>query len=196
MYAQLYIYNPSAALHTRQRINPHLRKDVLKIIEDTLLKSNPFCELFHRAYEVLEDAVGEDKIFNVPAYLHYSTSIDHRRYNLPSTDEIEVILPGDGSKISSVRDIIVYIKVEQSLMQISECHPAYLPLHYVLLFPTGQLGWSIHLKHWNVERNTWYSSGKGLTQMEYYCYRLFEHPIEYSPIHIAGKLFQQFIVDA
>ncbi|KAF6156534.1 hypothetical protein GIB67_011335, partial [Kingdonia uniflora] len=123
---------------------------------------------------------------------------NHRRYryNLPLTNEIAVILSRDGSKLSSVRDIIVYLKAEQGLMRISECHPAYLPLHYVLLFPTRQLGWSIHLKHWNVARNTWYSFGKGLTQMEYYCYRLFERPTEYSPILRAGKLFQQFIVYA
>ncbi|KAF6149051.1 hypothetical protein GIB67_018629 [Kingdonia uniflora] len=163
MYAQLYIYNPGAALYTRQRRNPHLRRDVLKIIKDTLLQSNPLCELYRRTYEVLEDAAGKDENFNVPTYLHYSALTDHRRYNLPSTDEIAVILPEDGSKISSVRDIIVYIKAEQGLMRISECHHAYLPLHYVHLFPTRQLGWSIHLKHWNVARNTWYSSGKGLT---------------------------------
>ncbi|KAF6152830.1 hypothetical protein GIB67_021003 [Kingdonia uniflora] len=63
-------------------------------------------------------------------------STDHRRYNLPSTDEIVVILPGDGSKISSVRDINVYLKAEQDLMRISKCYLSYLPLHYVLLFPT------------------------------------------------------------
>ncbi|KAF6148574.1 hypothetical protein GIB67_042533 [Kingdonia uniflora] len=66
---------------------------------------------------------------------------DHRRYNLPSTYGILVILPEDGSEINSVRDIIVYRKANQGLMQIGECHPAYLPMHYVLLFPTGQLGW-------------------------------------------------------
>ncbi|KAF6156091.1 hypothetical protein GIB67_007466 [Kingdonia uniflora] len=136
MYAQLYIYNSGTALHTRQRGNPHLRRDVLKIIEDTLLQSNPFCELYRRAYEVLEDVAGEDENFNVPTYLHYSASTDHRRYNLPSTNEIAVILPGDGSKINNLRDIILYLKAEQGLMRISECHPSYLPLHYVLLFPT------------------------------------------------------------
>ncbi|KAF6159405.1 hypothetical protein GIB67_032176 [Kingdonia uniflora] len=94
MYEQLYIYNPGTTLHTRQRRNPHLKRDVLKIIEDTLLQSNPFCELYRRAYEVLEDEAGEDENFNVPAYLYYSVSAstDHRRYNLPSTDEIAVIL--------------------------------------------------------------------------------------------------------
>ncbi|KAF6173574.1 hypothetical protein GIB67_022933 [Kingdonia uniflora] len=60
MYAQLYIYNPGASLHTCQRRNPHLRRDVLNIIEDTLLQSNLFCELYYHAYEVLEDAAGED----------------------------------------------------------------------------------------------------------------------------------------
>ncbi|KAF6136801.1 hypothetical protein GIB67_030086 [Kingdonia uniflora] len=87
-------------------------------------------------HEVLEDTAGEDENFNMPAYLHYSASTDHRRYNLPSTDEIVVILPGDGSKISSVRDINVYLKAEQDLMRISKCYLSYLPLHYVLLFPT------------------------------------------------------------
>ncbi|KAF6161512.1 hypothetical protein GIB67_009391 [Kingdonia uniflora] len=151
MHVQLYIYNPGIALYTRQRRDPHFRR------------GNPFCELYRRAYEVLEDAVGEDENFNMPAYLHYSALIDHRRYNLPYPDEIVVILPRFGLKISSVRDIIVYHKAEQGLMRICECRPAYLPFHYVLLFPTGQLGWSIHLKHWNMVRNTWYSSGKSLT---------------------------------
>ncbi|KAF6164308.1 hypothetical protein GIB67_010278, partial [Kingdonia uniflora] len=144
---KLYIYNPGAALHTIQRKNPHLRRDVLKIIEDTLLQSNPLCELYQHAYEVLEDAAGESKFFNVPTYLHYIALTYHRRYNLPSTDKIVVILPGDGSKISNVRDIIIYLKAKQGLMRISKCHSAYLLFHYVLLFPTRQLVWSIHLIH-------------------------------------------------
>ncbi|KAF6138102.1 hypothetical protein GIB67_033516 [Kingdonia uniflora] len=75
MYAQLYLYNPGAALYTRQRRNQSLRRDVHKIIEDSLLQSNPFYVLYHCAYEVLKDAAGE--IFNVSAYLHYCASTDH-----------------------------------------------------------------------------------------------------------------------
>ncbi|KAF6135228.1 hypothetical protein GIB67_035299 [Kingdonia uniflora] len=90
----------------------------------------------------------------MPTYLHYSVLTDHRRYNLPSTDEIAVILSEDGLEISGVRDIIVHRKANQGLMQINECHPAYLPVYYVLIFPTGQLGWSVYLKYWNVAANT------------------------------------------
>ncbi|KAF6172190.1 hypothetical protein GIB67_024812 [Kingdonia uniflora] len=36
-YAQLYIYNPGASLNTRHKRNPRLNKDVLKVIQDTLV---------------------------------------------------------------------------------------------------------------------------------------------------------------
>ncbi|KAF6139840.1 hypothetical protein GIB67_009687 [Kingdonia uniflora] len=140
-FQELYDGN---GLHSRSfRRYPHLNRDVLKVIQGTLVRCNPFSEFYRYAYEVLEDDAGDNENFNVPAYLHYNVLTNHRRYSLPSTDEIEiaVILPGDGSKISGGRDIIVYHKANQGLMQISECHPAYLPMHYVLHFPTGQLGW-------------------------------------------------------
>ncbi|KAF6167543.1 hypothetical protein GIB67_031744 [Kingdonia uniflora] len=182
-YAQLYIYNPSTSINTHHKRNLRLNK------------GNLFSKLYRHGYEVLEDAADDNDNFNVPAYLHYSVSTDHRRNNLPSTDEIAVILPGDGSEISDVRDIVVYHKANQGLIQISECHPAYRPMHYVLLFPTGQLGWLVYLEHWNLAGNAWYSTKK-LSQWEYYCYRLFQRTTEYLPILRRSKLFQQFIVDA
>ncbi|KAF6171342.1 hypothetical protein GIB67_020409 [Kingdonia uniflora] len=183
MYAQLYIYNLRAALDTRYKTNPRLNRN------------NPFYELYQCAFEVLEAAAGGDENFNVPAYLHYDNSTDHRRYNMPTTDEIAIILPGDGMEISNVRYIIMYRKQEKGLMQISEFHPAYLPLHYFpSFFPTGQLGWTTGLKHWDVTRNV-STSGK-LSMKQYFCYRLFECTSEYSPILRGGRLFQQFIVDA
>ncbi|KAF6150216.1 hypothetical protein GIB67_000090 [Kingdonia uniflora] len=139
-YAHLYIYNPGASLNTHHKRNLHLNRDVLKVIQDTLVQCNPFSEFYYHAYEVLEDVAGDNKNFNVPAYLHYSVSKDHHRYNFSSIDDIAVILPRDGSEISGMRDVIVYRKANQGLIQISECHPAYLPMHYVLLYPTGQLG--------------------------------------------------------
>ncbi|KAF6151988.1 hypothetical protein GIB67_010562 [Kingdonia uniflora] len=194
MYAQLYIYNPGVALDTRHKRNPRLNRNVLQTIENAIQQINPFCELYQRAFEVLEATSGRDENFNVPVYLHYDNSTDHHRYNMPTTDEITVILPGDGMEISNVRDIVVYCKQEQGLIQISECHPAYLPLHYVLFFLTGQLGWTTGLKHWDVTRNV-LTSGK-LSMKQYFCYRLFKRTSEYSPILCGGRLFQQFIVDA
>ncbi|PIA26331.1 hypothetical protein AQUCO_09500059v1 [Aquilegia coerulea] len=88
-----------------------------------------------------------------------------------------------------------------NLERISECHPLYLPSHYVLLFPTGDLGWSTYMKHWDVKNERYFTvTGKEkknrLTQLQYFCYRLFERTTEYSALFRAGLLFQQFIVDA
>ncbi|KAF6169397.1 hypothetical protein GIB67_002884, partial [Kingdonia uniflora] len=107
-YTQLYIYNPGTSLNTRHKRNPHLNRDMQNVIQYTLARCNPFSKFYRYAYEVLEDATGNNKNFNVPACLHYSVSIDHRRYNLPSTNEIAFILPRDGLEISG--DIIVYRK--------------------------------------------------------------------------------------
>ena len=79
-------------------------------------------------------------------------------------------------------------------MQINECHPAYLPLHYVLLFPHGELGWHPEMKLWDVRR--FQEQDDRLTQLNYYGYRLFKRDSEYSTILKGGKLFQEFIVDS
>ncbi|XP_057482346.1 uncharacterized protein LOC130769157 isoform X2 [Actinidia eriantha] len=191
-YAQLYIYDPDSALNVRNRRNPHLRRDVLQTIQDTLLQYNVFAVKYRQAYELLNQSeqAGEHLI----AYLHYSVATDRRRYNLPTSDEIAVILPGDGTEVNGMRDIVLHLRGNNELMRISECHPAYLPLHYVLLFPRGELGWEPQLKQWDVLRDQ--PSNDRLTQLQFYSYRLFERSTEYSTILRAGKLFQEFLVDA
>ncbi|KAF6135053.1 hypothetical protein GIB67_014102 [Kingdonia uniflora] len=118
------------------------------------MEYNPFARIYRQAYEVLNDAyLTDNQDVNVHAHLHYSSRTDRRRYNLPSTDEIVVILPGDGQETPSTRDIVVYLRGGHELMRISECHPAYLPMHYVLLFPYGEMGWEPEMKKWDVNYN-------------------------------------------
>ncbi|KAG5539463.1 hypothetical protein RHGRI_019865 [Rhododendron griersonianum] len=191
-YAQLYIYDPAPALEVRSRRNQHLRKDVLQTIQETLLQVNPFVEKFRQAHAILDQlgVAGQ----TLPAHLHYSSSKDRRRYNLPTADEIAIVIPGDGTKACGMRDIILHLRGDNQLMQINECHPAYLPLHYVLLFPRGELGWAPDMKQWDVKNNR--PTEERLTQMEFYSHRLFERDTEYSTILRGCKLFQEFLVDA
>ncbi|XP_052200448.1 uncharacterized protein LOC127806909 isoform X1 [Diospyros lotus] len=191
-YAQLYIYDPDSALEIRNRRNPILRRDVLKTIQDNLLQVNAFVDKFRQAHVILHqlDSAGH----NIPAHLHYNSRTDRRRYNLPTADEIAIVIPGDGTEASGMRDIILHFRGNNELMQINECHPAYFPLHYVLLFPYGELGWEPELKLWNVQYDR--PSTDRLTQMDFYSYRLFERSTEYSTILRGGKLFQEFLVDA
>ena len=196
-YAQLYIYDFAEALESRERRNPNLDRRILNIIQQTLLQYNPFVTRFKQAHEILEQQAQDETNRNLPAYLHYNPRKDQRRYNAPTVDEIAVILPGDGTQKRVSRDIVVHGRGDQRLMRISECHPAYLPLHYVLLFPFGELGWDDTLIYWDVSRNApTIGSRNKLTMMDYYSYRLFRRENEYSTILRDQNLFQELIVDA
>ncbi|PIA51519.1 hypothetical protein AQUCO_01100400v1 [Aquilegia coerulea] len=198
-YSQLYIYDPHIALDCRQKRNLHLNPAILKIIQETLLESNELCKIYKGAYDVLKSA-NSNGGESIPIRLAYTPTTDPRRYNLPTSEDIAVIIPGDGTEPTSKRDIILHLK-NNNLERISEYHPLYLPSHYVLLFPTGDLGWSTDMKHWDVKNKRYFTvTGKEkknrLTQLQYFCYRLFERTTEYSALFRAGLLFQQFIVDA
>ena len=63
---------------------------------------------------------------------------DQRTYNLPTAEEIAVIIPEEGVHYAiDNRDVILQAREEQ-LEQISQNSPSYVALHYVLLFPKGE----------------------------------------------------------
>ncbi|KAI8543515.1 hypothetical protein RHMOL_Rhmol08G0224500 [Rhododendron molle] len=95
-YAQRYIYDPNSAVEVCTHRNPHLRRDVLQTIQDSLLQVNAFVGKFRHAYAVLNQLASTGQ--NLPAHLHYSSSKDRRRYNVPTIDEIAVVIPGDGTE--------------------------------------------------------------------------------------------------
>ena len=107
------------------------------------------------------------------------------------------IIPGDGSEpVQNDRDIVLRMH-DHSLKRISQLHPSYQSLHYVLLFPYGELGWNIHMLLEETETSD-RSDNKRLTQHMYYAYRLHDRPaIEPNvPLYRGGRLYQQYIADA
>jgi hypothetical protein len=73
------------------------------------------------------------------------------------------------------------------MLRISDIHPAYAPLYYVLLFPRGENGWHPDL---------YLAADPGkqprrLTQIRYYVFRLFPRTDEFSTILHGGRLLQQ-----
>ncbi len=68
---------------------------------------------------------------------------DRRRENLPTADEVTIIIP-DKSRDTGPRDIILYRRTSQGLhpvfMRIPPTHASYMLLAYPLLFPHGDYG--------------------------------------------------------
>ena len=82
-------------------------------------------------------------------------------------------------------DIVIH-KQDRTIKKISELNGAYDPLMYVLLFPYGEKGFEINIKA--------FCGKKYIRMMEYYSYRI-QCRDNYSILHRAGRLFQQYLVD-
>ena len=128
--------------------------------------------------------------------LHLQQAADARRYNLPTVEEIAAVVPGDGSEnVRAHRDIILRLQ-GGGLRRISNLHPSYLPLHYVLFFPHGEEGWHLDIPLQLPNGNAPHRSKK-VTQLLWYAYRLHIRPSEIEPQNLfkGGRLFQQFTCD-
>ena len=128
--------------------------------------------------------------------IHLQQGTDARRYNLPTVEEIAAVVPGEASSNVGVnRDIIVRLQ-GGGLRHISNLHPSYLPLHYVLFFPKGEAGW--HLDIPLQQQNGRQHRSKKVTQILWHAYRLHVRPenVEPSNLFKGGRLFQQLVCDA
>ena len=94
---------------------------------------------------------------------------------------------GNGHELHVANCDILLRMRDGGLQRISEIHPSYDPLHYVLLFPNGDDGWHVDVPL--------ISSGKRerVTAMQFYSYRLQIRDGYW--LQSAGRLYQQYIVD-
>ena len=180
-YAQLYVYEPQEALAMQMNMNVDLQPDVMESLQALLHTSHQYAEMYRHAYEILQ-AYGPTEDATVCLCLTAFT--DCRTYNLPTVDEVAVILPADHSTLP--RDIVLHLQ-HGPLHRISDLHPAYCPLQYPLLFPSAENGWYPEL--------CLHGLNKHLSQCSYVCYYLQVCPTEFSTLLHGGHLFCRYIVD-
>lgn len=194
-YAQLYIYDAQQATELRHQRNQNLRPDILRELHDILSRHHPYAATYKNAMQIVRELPPEQHR-DMQIRLHLQPGTDARRYNLPTADEIAVVVPGDGSEnVQDSRDIVIQYQ-GGALRRISHLHQSYSSLHYVLLFPRGENGWHLNMPLQQQEgQNT---RAKKVTQILYYAYRLFTCPtvIDSNNIFYGGRLFQQFVCDA
>jgi len=131
---------------------------------------------------------------------------DLRRYNAPTTDEVGALMVRGDVDEANARDIVIR-STNGYFQRVSPLHSAYVPLHYVLLFPDGHNRW-----HDGIPLNGFQWDGSGfiqddenavggkcssarVTMLQFYAYIL-QHRINEEWILRAGRLLQQFIIDA
>jgi hypothetical protein len=200
-YAQLYIYDPQLALSYRTGANSNLLADILGELEHILRGDNPYVQQYRHAHEILAAKPPEEQN-GCAAQIVVAPNTDPRVYNLPTSVEVAAIIPGSGEEdIQEHREVILRLRQAQaddptrnSLTRISHLHPIYSPLHYVLLFPQGETGW--HLEIPTIEMEGRRPRSANVSQLCYYAYRIHWRTNQSDVLFWAGKLFQQYVVDA
>ena len=117
-----------------------------------------------------------------------------REYNTPTTSEVKAFIVGDLGGSTTRKDIIIYDKYH-GFKLITKSYPSYMALQYPILFPYGKYGYHSEIPYCteNKRRKT---QRKTTTQREFYAYRLQQRFNEGETLRCAGRLHQQYIVDA
>ena len=109
-----------------------------------LTDCSPFIKIYKTAKERLYAQSSPLRILLSPQMrLVMESRADRCRENLPTGNELAVIIPDEFGE-QSRRDIVLAVREpgrnRQQLERIDVTHAAYMPLHYVLLFPCGDKG--------------------------------------------------------
>jgi hypothetical protein len=195
-YAQLFFYDPAYAVSVRSAHNPQLDHSILAELMEMLRETNPFISIYQTANERLRTAAaaGEDArvILNPQMRLLLEAGADQRRHNLPTSNEVALIIADEYGEPCS-REIVLTYRNGTGLSYIDPNHGAYMPLHYVLLFPGGDMGWHWALELCNVNG---VRTRIRMTQRAFYRHRLHVRKHDFNTLCRGGRLFQQYVVDA
>ncbi|KAH1053373.1 hypothetical protein AAZX31_08G266500 [Glycine max] len=145
-----------------------------------------------KSFRMARDKLTDDEADNIKLQLIAAQGKDGHVYNMPNVPEIVALIVGDFHP-SSKRDIIVETQ-NGELQRIHELHPSYLPLQYLLLFPYGEDGYRVDIRHRSTSSNKKRKQNR-LTMRKWFAYRLQSRSNEAMTLLHSRKLFQQFIVE-
>jgi hypothetical protein len=120
--------------------NLNLKRETMSKLQDMLRTTHRYSPAFLHSFEILQNTPSRELSLRIVT----DPSTDQRRYNVPSTNEIAIVLPGDGTHAVQPRDIVLQNRAG-GLQFMHDHHPDYAPLHYVLLFPYGTIRWTYGL---------------------------------------------------
>lgn len=139
-FAEIYMMGDDVQAARRNEIFENvLNHDTIESLQRMFREiGNPFVEIFKQAREI----PGANHSIRLIA----NSNVDQRRYNLPTVDEVAVLIP-DGEDIDAHRDIILRYQEGGRLKRITEMHKSYDALQYPILLSYGENGWHENLRY-------------------------------------------------
>ena len=195
-FAQLYVHNTDNEVQNRLhslkegRSAQALDENIVHNLKVMFDNNNKIAKLFRMARDRLTAPDAKE----IHIRLLGTRSNQLRQYTIPTTTEIAGLIVGDLGQSNGRRDIVIEHK-SKGLQRIKEFHPKFMAMQYPLLFPYGEDGFHLDIFYSenNKRRKT---KRKKATMREYFAYRLQQRTSEANTLICAGRLFQQYVVDA
>ena len=92
IYAQIYILDTAEQLNVRRANNNNLDPIVMDNLQTMLLDSHSYIGQYYHAYELIKKKPADEQQ-GVKIRLHVNLQQDQRTHNLPTAEEIAVIIP-------------------------------------------------------------------------------------------------------
>ncbi|WVZ99087.1 hypothetical protein U9M48_044437, partial [Paspalum notatum var. saurae] len=196
-FIQLYIYDTAHEIQNRltaigsvDRPRDDLAPKNVEALAQMLDLHNPFAKKFRLARDRLADHGDENFVIRIVG----AREGDPVQYNMPTTDQLAMLVVGDFTLDTFKRDIVIEARSGQ-LQRISALHPAYMALQYPLLFPYGERGFQIGV-FYEGDLSTSTNARSKITPQDYYCCLFHYKPDQPNPYLCYGNLSAQAKVDA
>lgn len=193
-YAQLYFYDVETALQYRMSERSNVRCDlgIMRSLAEELYRVNPFIRSFKTMSEYCQQP--ENSAAEVSMVIRVNQDLDMRRYNDTIQTDVATIFKSVDGEPPFERNMITFSKNSNSVHSVSVLDSSLDPLAYPLLFPNGETGWHVNLKHSITSTSASTAPRNKITMLQYASFRLAIRD-EFSILHSSQKLFLQWIVD-
>ncbi|XP_074369738.1 uncharacterized protein LOC141711229 [Apium graveolens] len=204
-FCQLYIYDTPNEVENRinamggasDNVDPDIIEELLGMLD----KNNELVKAFRMAQNRFENEdLDEFKLVFIS-----SQSSSGRPNHITPSDEVVAFIVSDDTDTGGFRDTVVNSK-QEGLKRIYETDPHFMQLQYPLPFPWGTKGYHkriplISNKYSEIENLDDEDLDPDSTQRqhvslgEYCCYKIMIRTFEGLTPHLAGSLWQQYVVN-
>lgn len=189
-YTSNEVHNRIQALDHAERRGSQLDPSIVQSLIRMLDEHNPLA----RQFRISRDSLAADEVEEFVIRIVGPRDGDPPLYNLPSTEQLAMLVVGDFTSDTFERDIIVQTQAGD-LQQISVLHPAFVALQYPLLFPFAKRGFHAGVLYTGVTASQENSYTK-ITMQDYFRYMFHYRRNQPNPYLCYGALSSQAKVDA
>jgi len=115
-------------------------------------------------------------------------------HNLLTCDEVVALIIGDSNDMENRRDIVAR-NAAREYKRLYKTEPYFIPLHYPMLFPRAEDGFSTYIPITYVDHENKKRTRITVAICKWIAYRIQDRVVEYGNVVYSRRLFQQFVID-